>query len=48
MGRTKGLTKTGRNGDKKEEIYRNSMIDRKFFATSHTNFIFIFNDKHSS
>ena len=24
------------------------MIDSKFFATSHTNFIFIFNDKHSA
>ena len=48
MGRTKCLTKTGSTGDKKEEIFRNSMIDRKFFATSHTNIIFIFNDKHSS
>lgn len=46
MGRTKGLTRTGRNKNKKEEIYRDSTIDSKFFAMFHTNFIF--NDKHSA
>lgn len=46
MGRTKGLTRTGRDENEKEEIDRDSTTDSKFFATFHTNFIC--NDTHSA